>query len=292
MKTLAMHASPIFKLAYSSCPNDTFIFKAIAKKLIDLKGFRFDIIVDDVEALNQQAVMLTHDVTKLSFAALGNLLDRYALLRCGSALGRGCGPLVVSRPGTGLEDSHTTRQTVAVPGMGTTACHLFRFFMADQFPDIDFTILPMSFEKIMPSVLDRTADAGIIIHEGRFIYQSMGLEMKADLGQWWETKTELPIPLGCIAVRRDMDPDTACAIQSLIQSSVAHAFANPDMGADYITRYAQEMDPAVIRQHIDLYVNDFSKDLGESGEQAVTAFFSYARKTGIIPATDLSLFAC
>ncbi len=292
MKASAMHAPPILKLAYSSCPNDTFIFKAIAKKLIDLKKFTFDIAVDDVEALNQQAVLLTHDVTKLSFAALGSLLDRYALLRCGAALGKGCGPLMVSRPGTELEDAQKTRQAVAVPGMGTTACHLFRFFMADQYPDIDFTILPMSFEKIMPAVLDKTADVGIIIHEGRFIYQSMGLEMKADLGQWWETKTELPIPLGCIAVRRDMDQGIACEIQSLIQTSVAHAFANPDMGADYIARYAQEMDPAVIHQHIDLYVNDFSKDLGESGEQAVTAFFSYARKTGIIPETHLPLFAC
>ncbi len=291
MKATAMHASPI-TLAYSSCPNDTFIFKAIAEKLIDLKGFTFEIVVDDVEALNQQAVQLTHDVTKLSFAALGSLLDRYALLRCGAALGKGCGPLVVSQPGTGLENAQKTRQTVAVPGMGTTACHLFRFFMADRYPDIDVTFLPMSFEKTMPAVLDRTADLGIIIHEGRFVYQSLGLEMTADLGQWWENKTELPIPLGCIAVRRDMDPETACAVQSLIRTGIDHAFAHPDMGADYIVRHAQEMDPAVIQQHIDLYVNDFSKDLGEAGEQAVTAFFSYARKTGILPETDLPLFAC
>lgn len=286
-----MPTSPI-KLAYSSCPNDTFIFKAIAQKLIDLKGFTFEIAVDDVEALNQQAVQLTHDVTKLSFAALGSLLDRYALLRCGAALGKGCGPLVVSRPDTGLAGAQKTRQTVAVPGMGTTACHLFRFFMADQYPDIDVTLLPMPFEKIMPAVLDRTADFGIIIHEGRFVYQSLGLEMTADLGQWWETKTELPIPLGCIAIRREIDQGIACDIQSLIRANIDHAFAHPDMGAEYIARHAQEMDPAVIRRHIDLYVNDFSKDLGESGEQAVTAFFSYARKTGLLPEIDLPLFAC
>ncbi|HKL00153.1 MAG TPA: 1,4-dihydroxy-6-naphthoate synthase [Desulfotignum sp.] len=286
-----MPISPI-TLAYSSCPNDTFIFKAIAQKLIDLKGFTFEIAVDDVEALNQQAVQLTHDVTKLSFAALGSLLDRYALLRCGAALGKGCGPLVVSRPGTGLAGAQNTRQTVAVPGMGTTACHLFRFFMADQYPDIDVTLLAMPFEKIMPAVLDKTADFGIIIHEGRFVYQSLGLEMTADLGQWWETKTELPIPLGCIAIRREIDQGIACDIQSLIRTGIEHAFAHPDMGAAYIARHAQEMDPAVIRRHIDLYVNDFSKDLGESGEQAVTAFFSYAGKTGLLPEIDLPLFAC
>ncbi len=281
-----------YRLAYSSCPNDTFIFKAIARRLIDLEGREFDICIDDVEALNQAAVQLTHDITKLSFAALGNLLDRYALLRSGAALGSGCGPLVVSRPGRSLADAAGKTPTVAVPGMGTTAYHLFRFFMADRFPEVDFTLTPMSFEKIMPAVVDETADFGLIIHEGRFVYPSLGLERVADLGQWWEDKTELPIPLGCMAVRRDMDPDTACRIQALIRKSIDHAFAHPDLGADYIRQHAQELDDTVIRQHIDLYVNDYSKDLGETGEQAVTAFFAYARKTGMIPDTDFPLFVC
>lgn len=281
-----------YRLAYSSCPNDTFIFKAIAGRLIDLKEWEFHICMEDVEALNQTAVQRIHDITKLSFAALGNLLDRYALLRSGAALGRGCGPLVVSRPGRSLTDAAGNTPSVAVPGMGTTAYHLFRFFMADRFPEIDVTVKPMSFEKIMPAVADNTADFGLIIHEGRFVYPSLGLERVADLGQWWEDKTELPIPLGCIAVRRDMDSDTACRIQALIRKSIDHAFAHPDLGAEYIRHHAQEMDETVIRQHIDLYVNDFSKDLGETGEQAVTAFFAYARKTGMIPDTDLPLFAC
>ncbi|WP_236610020.1 MULTISPECIES: 1,4-dihydroxy-6-naphthoate synthase [Desulfotignum] len=281
-----------YRLAYSSCPNDTFIFKAIAGRLIDLKEWDFHICMEDVEALNQAAVQRIHDITKLSFAALGNLLDRYALLRSGAALGRGCGPLVVSRPGRSLADVSGKKPTVAIPGMGTTAYHLFRFFMADRFPGVDVTVQPMSFEKIMPAVVDDTADFGLIIHEGRFVYPSLGLEQIADLGQWWEDKTELPIPLGCMAVRRDMDPETACRIQALIRKSIDHAFAHPDLGAEYIRRHAQEMDDTVIRQHIDLYVNDYSKDLGETGEQAVTAFFSYARKTGMIPDTDLPLFAC
>jgi 1,4-dihydroxy-6-naphthoate synthase len=289
---MTMNQTRTFRLAYSSCPNDTFIFKAIARQLIDLKGTGFDIHIDDVEALNQAAVKLTHDITKLSFAALGNLLDRYALLRSGAALGNGCGPLVVSRPGRSLTDAAGRKSIVAVPGMGTTAYHLFRFFMADRFPETDFTVQPMSFQKIMPAVADHTADFGLIIHEGRFVYPALGLERIADLGQWWEDKTELPIPLGCIAVRRDMDPETACHIQTLIRHSIDHAFAHPDQGADYIRQHAQEMEEQVIRQHIDLYVNDFSKDLGDTGEQAVTAFFAYARKTGMIPDTDLPLFAC
>ncbi|MEX1298295.1 MAG: 1,4-dihydroxy-6-naphthoate synthase [Desulfotignum sp.] len=287
-----MTSNQTFRLAYSSCPNDTFIFKAIARQLIDLEGTGFDIHIDDVEALNQAAVKRTHDITKLSFAALGNLLDRYALLRSGAALGNGCGPLVVCRPGRSLTDAAGRKSIVAVPGMGTTAYHLFRFFMADRFPETDFTVKPMSFEKIMPAVLDHTADFGLIIHEGRFVYPTLGLERVIDLGQWWEDKTELPIPLGCIAVRRDMEPETACHIQTLIRHSIDHAFAHPDQGADYIRQHAQEMEPQVISQHIDLYVNDFSKDLGDTGEQAVSAFFGYARKTGMIPDTDLPLFAC
>lgn len=287
-----MNQTQTFRLAYSSCPNDTFIFKAIARQLIDLKGTGFDIHIGDVEALNQAAVQVTHDITKLSFAALGNLLDRYALLRSGAALGNGCGPLVVSRPGRSLTDTAGRHPIVAIPGMGTTAYHLFRFFMADRFPETDFTVQPMSFERIMPAVAEQRADFGLIIHEGRFVYPSLGLKQIADLGQWWEDKTELPIPLGCIAVRRDMDTETACHIQTLIRCSIDHAFAHPDRGADYIQQHAQEMDETVIRQHIDLYVNDFSKDLGDTGEQAVTAFFAYARKTGMIPDTDLPLFAC
>ena len=287
-----MNSDHRFRLAYSSCPNDTFMFKAIARHLIDLNGVSFDIHIDDVEALNQAALQVTHDITKLSFAALGSLMDRYALLRSGAALGNGCGPLVVSRPGRSLTDTPGRQPTVAIPGMGTTAYHLFRFFMADRFPEVDFTVQPMSFEKIMPAVTDQRADFGLIIHEGRFVYPAMGLVQIVDLGQWWEDKTELPIPLGCIAVRRDMDPETACHIQTLIRHSIGHAFARPDQGADYIRQHAQEMDEAVIRQHIDLYVNDFSKDLGNNGEQAVTAFLAYARKTGMIPDTDLPLFAC
>ena len=285
-----MQAKPTYQLAFSSCPNDTFIFKAIARQLIDLHGYAFDIVIKDVETLNQKAAKGTYDITKLSFAALGSLGDKYALLRTGSALGVGCGPLIISLPGRSIDDKN--KPIVAVPGLGTTACHLFRFYMNDLFAGIDPIIIPMPFEKIMLSVMEKQADFGVIIHEGRFVYQTLGLELKADLGLWWEDKTFLPIPLGCIAIKRDIDPAIACDIQNLIRQSIDHAFLNPDMAFDYIQTHAQEMDGNIIQQHIKLYVNDFSKDIGKEGEAAIITFFEKARDSGLIEKSRLSLFAC
>jgi len=285
-----MKPNQTYQLAFSSCPNDTFIFKAIARKLIDLHGYNFDIVLEDVETLNQKASRRSYDITKLSFAAFAGLTDTYALLRTGSALGMGCGPLIISLPGRALGDKN--RPVIAVPGLGTTAYHLFKFYMDDLFSGRDFTIIPMAFEKIMPAVMDRKADFGVIIHEGRFVYPSMGLELKADLGQWWEDKTALPIPLGCIAIKRDIDPAIACDIQRLIGQSIDHAFLHPRMAYDYIQAYAQEMDEEVIQQHINLYVNDFSKDIGKNGETAITTFFKKAWQSGLIKKSGNSLFAC
>ena len=289
-----MQAKPTYQLAFSSCPNDTFIFKAIARQLIDLHGYAFDIVLEDVETLNQKAAKGTYDITKLSFAALGSLGDKYALLRTGSALGVGCGPLIISLPGRSLDDKrdNKTKPVIAVPGMGTTAYHLFKFYMDDLFADTDTNILPMPFERIMPAVITKKADFGVIIHEGRFVYQTMGLELKADLGKWWEDKTSLPIPLGCIAIKRDIDPGIACDIQNLIRQSIDHAFLHPSMAYDYIQTYAQEMDGDIIQQHIKLYVNDFSKDIGKEGENAITTFFEKARASGLIKKSRQSLFAC
>ncbi len=279
-----------FDLAYSSCPNDTFIFKGIAKNFIDTRGMDFRIFLEDVETLNQNAARERYHITKLSFAALGNLLDRYALLRTGAALGKGCGPLIISMPDRQLDDGK--KPVVAVPGLGTTAYHLFRFYMADLFPGLDVEVRPMPFEKVMPAVQDGSADFGVIIHEGRFIFQTLGLEMKADLGRWWEEKTELPIPLGCIAVRRDIEPETICTIQTLIRESIDHAFAHPKMGETYIKAHAQEMADDVIHQHISLYVNEFSRDIGDQGSLAVTTFFDHAARAGLIAPIDQPLFAC
>ena len=285
-----MKTNQTYSLAYSSCPNDTFIFKAIARALIDLHGYTFDIVLEDVETLNQNAAKGAYDITKLSFAAFGNLADKYALLRTGSALGVGCGPLIVSLPGRSIDDK--SKPIIAVPGLGTTAYHLFRFYMDDLFAGMDTKIIPMPFEKIMPAVIAKKADFGVIIHEGRFVYQTMGLELKADLGQWWENQTSLPIPLGCIAIKRDINPAIAWDIQQLIRQSIDHAFSNPDMAYDYIQTYAQELDEDVIQQHIELYVNNFSKDIGKQGETAITTFFEKARASGLIEQSGNSLFAC
>lgn len=285
-----MKPNQTYRLAYSNCPNDTFIFKAIARQLIDLHGHVFDIVLEDVETLNQNAVKGAYDITKLSFAAFGNLSDKYALLRTGSALGVGCGPLIISLSGRSIDD--TRKPVIAVPGLGTTAYHLFRFYIDDLFAGMDTDILPMPFEKIMPAVIEKQADFGVIIHEGRFIYQTMGLELKADLGQWWEDKTSLPIPLGCIAIKRNIDPGIACDIQQLIRQSIDHAFSHPDMAYDYIQDHAQELDETVIQQHIGLYVNDFSKNIGNKGEAAITTFFKKARASGLIKLSKNSLFAC
>lgn len=285
-----MEPDKTYRLAYSSCPNDTFIFKAIARQLIDLKEYSFDIVLKDVEALNQNAAKGEYDITKLSFAAFGSLMDKYALLRTGSALGIGCGPLIISLAGRSIDDK--SNPAIAVPGLGTTAYHLFRFYMDDLFAGMDMRIIPMPFEKIMPAVIDKKADFGVIIHEGRFVYQTMGLELKADLGQWWEDNTSLPIPLGCIAVKRDIDRGVACDIQKLIRKSIDHAFSNPAMAYDYIRAYAQELDEDVIQQHIGLYVNNFSKNIGDKGEAAITAFFKKAWASGLIEKSKSSLFAC
>lgn len=285
-----MEKNRTYHLAFSSCPNDTFIFKAIARRLIDLHGYCFDIVLEDVETLNQKAAKGTYDITKLSFAALGSLGDQYALLRTGAALGMGCGPLIISLPRRSLTDKK--KPVIAVPGMGTTAYHLFQFYVDDLCDRFSATIQPMPFEQIMPAVRGKKADFGVIIHEGRFVYQRMGLELIADLGLWWEEKTALPIPLGCIAIKRDIDPAVACDIQRLIRQSIDHAFLYPGMADDYIKNHAQEMDNDVIQQHIGLYVNDFSRNIGTLGEKAITTFFKKAWDSGLIEKSRLSLFAC
>ncbi len=277
-------------MAYSSCPNDTYIFNGIAHKLVNTCNFDFNITLADVETLNQNAKKSIFDITKLSFAAFGNLRDKYALLKTGSALGKGCGPLVISIGKKRLYD--IKRPKIAVPGLGTTAYLLFRLFLDDIYPGLIPEIFPMGFDEIMPSVQQGKTDFGVIIHEGRFVYSQMGFECLADLGQWWETVTLLPIPLGCIAVKRDMDKKTALKVQSLIGDSIDYASNNPDSGNDYIKMHAKELDDRIIKEHIRLYVNDFSRDLGEQGEKAINTFLKKGEKAGLISKSEKPLFAC
>ena len=293
-----------YTLAYSTCPNDTYIFHALVHGLIsDASSLpsptsTFDVTLADVETLNQQAQREIYDITKLSFAAFGALRQHYALLRTGAALGRGCGPLVVSLPKTSF-DAYNSIKTdtscapvIAVPGLGTTAFVLFNLFLKDQFPTIQPDFRPMPFEKIMPAIEAKEADFGVIIHEGRFIYQQMGLSALVDLGDWWEKQTGLPIPLGCIAVKRSLGKEIAADIESLIGKSIDYAMIHPDAGIDYIKAHAQEMDDHVIHEHIRLYVNEFSRDLGEEGETAIRMFYEKTQEVGLIPESNQPLFAC
>lgn len=272
-------------LGYSTCPNDTFIFHALAHNLIDCGDLTFNITLKDVETLNQDARTGKFDISKLSFAAIGHLQDTYSILRSGAALGRGCGPLVVARPGFNLMELNSKR--VAVPGNWTTACMLLGLYMSER-PDA----VPMPFDQIMPAVAKGEFDFGLIIHEGRFTYKEYGLINLLDLGQWWEHKTSLPIPLGGISIRKDISTEIAKQVEAAVRDSVRYALNNKNAANDYIKKYAIELKPSVIRQHIDLYVNEFTIDLGQEGIAAIETLFTMARDRKIIPDSNAPLFAC
>jgi len=270
-------------LGYSPCPNDTFIFHALTHGLLPNGTPQVRERLEDVETLNQLALQGILDLTKISYHALGHLRDRYALLRSGGALGRGCGPLVVSRQPTTMARLHGRR--IAIPGQLTTANLLLQLY-GDGFDQL--LILP--FDRIMPALLAGEVEAGVIIHESRFTYQSLGLHRVVDLGAWWEEETGLPIPLGGILARRDLGPELIRRVDAAIRASVELAWAQPQVPRAYIRAHAQELDDAVIDRHIGLYVNDFTRDIGDEGERAITALFSRAEARGIIPTCDLPLF--
>lgn len=275
---------PTLSLAYSPCPNDTYIFYALAHGKIPLGDLAFSISLQDVEHLNQAARKGGVDVSKLSFAAVGHLLKDYGLLKTGAALGRGCGPLIVARPGSDLSDIR--RGPIAIPGLWTTAHLLLGLFMGET-PEA----VPMRFDLIMPAVSSGQVDVGVIIHEGRFTYAQYGLECLLDLGWWWETETGLPIPLGGIAARRSLPKEVVRLVEAAIHQSIRHAQAHPREPDAYVKAHAQELTDAVIRQHIDLYVNEFSLDIGEVGETAVRRLFEEARRKGMLPESRKPLFA-
>jgi 1,4-dihydroxy-6-naphthoate synthase len=273
----------MLSIGYSPCPNDTYIMAALAERRI-AAPFEFQTILADVETLNQWALEQRLDVTKLSFMALGVVRESYALLSAGGALGRGCGPLVVARPGTTLAGLDSG--VVAAPGSLTTARLLLRLYCGKA-PAFE----QMVFSEVMPAVSRGEADFGLLIHEGRFTYAEHGLESLLDLGLWWEQETGLPIPLGAIAVRRSLDTGLVREVDATIRRSLQHATASPDQAIGYILHHAQEMDPVVVKQHIDLYVNDFSVNLGTEGQRAVETLFSIAEEKGLMPRCSLPLMA-
>ncbi len=261
-------------LGFSPCPNDTFIFDALVNKRIDTEGIDFEVQLLDVETLNQKALHTELDITKLSFAALAQVQDKYSLLDSGSALGFGVGPLVISKHKDFVLHKNSR---VAIPGKLTTAHFLFRLF----YPEIEM-LKEMVFSAIESAVLHEEVDAGVIIHENRFTYTQRGLHKVRDLGEAWETLRGLPIPLGGITIKKNFPLALKQKVNRLINKSVEFAFANPQASEEFIKENAQEMEASVRRQHIELYVNQYSLSLGENGLAAVKELFSTAQEENIM----------
>ncbi|MFB5761764.1 1,4-dihydroxy-6-naphthoate synthase [Paenibacillus medicaginis] len=270
------------KIAFSPCPNDTFVFHALVHGLVEGTP-EFEVKYADIDITNNLAVTPAGlDVMKISYAALPWVLDDYALLPCGGALGRGCGPLVLTLDGS-TDPADLSGKRVAVPSERSTAYLLFRLWAARHVPGGVGEIVVMPFDQIMPAVRDGRMDAGLVIHEARFTYPEYGLSLQVDLGSWWEEDTGLPIPLGAIIARRSLDLK---AITSWIRASVEYAWQHPEAARDYVMSHAQEMSPDVAQSHINLYVNDFTADLGESGYAAIEALLGRAAAEGLVPAFD------
>lgn len=276
--------SRVLTIGYSPCPNDTFIFCGLISGAVRIPGIEFRERLEDVETLNRLALEGSLDITKTSYHALGLLRERYALLRSGGALGRGCGPLIVARPGAALRDLGAGG--IAIPGRLTTAALLLRLYD----PLITNTV-EMPFDRILQAVAAGEVAAGVIIHESRFTYAACGLDRLIDLGAWWEQHSGLPIPLGAILGSRDLGRETLLRVEQAIIESIGYARSRTSEVMDYCRRHSQEMETAVMQSHISLYVNDFTLDLGDEGLAAVRRLFTEAEDRGVLPASDRPLLA-
>ena len=273
-------------LGFSPCPNDTFIFDALVNKKIDNEGLEFDVVLEDVETLNQWSFEKKLDITKLSYPAFFQNLDKYVLLTAGAALGKGVGPILISNKEQGI--MNVEGKNVALPGKNTTANLLFSF----AFPNATNRIF-MRFDEIEDFVLNESSKAspvggvpiaigmvgdalGVIIHENRFTYQQKGLYKVIDLGEYWEEKMHVPVPLGGIAISRSIDKELRLKINGLIRKSIEFAFSNYPLITDYVKQHSQEMSEDVMRQHIELYVNNFSIDLSNDGKLAIETLYKVA----------------
>jgi 1,4-dihydroxy-6-naphthoate synthase len=268
-------------LGYSPCPNDTFIFYALTHDKLDC-DYEFEETLKDVETLNRMTLLKKFDVTKASFYGFGFVREDYCLLRSGSALGRGCGPLIVAR--RPMDQNNLCSKKIAIPGKMTTAYLLLQLFVPDA-----KNIVEMPFDKIMNAVSMGVVDAGLIIHESRFTYPQYDLVKIIDLGEWWEERTGLPIPLGGILAKRDLGVHIVNKIDALIRQSIEYAFRHPAQTRDYIKKNAQELEENVIDQHIKLYVNDYSLDIG-GGEIAVEELMKTAQDRELIPHSSKPIF--
>lgn len=270
-------------LGFSPCPNDTFIFDALVNKKIDTQGIDFEVAYADVEKLNRWAMEGKLDITKLSFHAYAYCIQNYVLLNSGSALGNNCGPMLIARNPLRTEDINIAK--IAIPGKMTTA----NFLLGILYPQAKNKVEKV-FSAIEGDVLNGNVDMGLIIHENRFTYQKKGLHKVTDLGEEWETKTHSPIPLGGIFIKRSIGTEIQHKVDSLIRQSIEFAFANPDSSRDYVKQHSQEMEDNVIEQHINLYVNKYSVNLGEDGKRAIETLFEIGKENNIIPQHNLALF--
>jgi 1,4-dihydroxy-6-naphthoate synthase len=273
-------------LGFSPCPNDTFIFDALIHHKIDTEGLEFDVFFDDVETLNKKALQGELDITKLSFHAFAHVSDKYVLLDAGSALGFGVGPLLISKTAyTPEEVKSQPSLSVGIPGNYTTA----NFLLGIAFPELQHK-KELVFSAIEESLLNQELDLGVIIHENRFTYAQKGLHKIMDLGDYWEQQTGMPIPLGGIMMKRNIDVETQLTVNRLIRKSVEFAFENPEASSDFVRQHAQELDESVRKQHIDLYVNKYSIDLGDLGKKAIRVLFEKGHSAGLISTYAEQLF--
>lgn len=265
-------------LGFSPCPNDTYIFHALVHGQVPLRQSRLaSVQLEDVETLNTWAMQGLLDITKLSFHAFAHVQDRYALLQSGAALGRGCGPLLIT--GDGKKPIRRADWKIAIPGKYTTAALLMRLFQPES-----QGLVVLRFDRILDAVAAGEVDAGVIIHESRFTYQDAGLHCIQDLGEWWEQTTDLPLPLGCIAAKKIVPAALREEFDQAIAASLAWAESHPEEGWEYVRAHAQEMDLQVMRSHISLYVNAFSKALGEEGRLAVRELLRRGTALGLFAA--------
>lgn len=270
-------------LGFSPCPNDTYIFDAMLHGRIETEGLEFEVFMEDVETLNRRAMLGELDITKLSYHAYAYLLEKYVLLDAGSALGKNCGPLLIARQP--MTDEEVEKALIAIPGKLTTA----NFLLSLAFPAATRK-LETVFSEIENAVLEGRVDAGLIIHENRFTYQQKGLVKIIDLGEFWETSTGMPIPLGGIVVRRSLPADIQMKVNRVMERSVRYAFEHPTASSEFVRANAQEMEESVMNSHIQLYVNDYTKNLGGAGRAAIGKLFDVARARGVVPLYKEDIF--
>lgn len=264
------------RLGFSTCPNDTFMFDAMVHRRIDVGNYQFDITLADIFHLNQMAIQGELDMVKVSYQTYGHVQDRYHLLDAGSALGHNCGPLLISKDKLSVEEIIENNLPIAIPGHNTTANLLLGYFAPRITNKKEFI-----FHDIMPAILEGEVAAGVIIHENRFTYQAQGLKLIQDLGEYWETKTGKPIPLGAILAKSSLGAQTISELEQIMKESVAFAFSHPDDSMPYVREHAQEMDDEVMKAHIALYVNEYSLSLGKPGREAVKELLQAGESMGL-----------